>query len=113
MYQVFAVPKLMSSVRSTRLTTLIIYLGRRGSPPCITCSLALEHAGFAGAPPQRRGYSETAASLADRCLPLAQPIEASLAKPDLYAPTSVSISASVIGVANVHVPELMIMQPSL
>jgi hypothetical protein len=44
---------------------------------------------------------------------LAQPIEASLAKPDLNAPTSVSISASVIGVENVHVPELMIMQPSL
>src|SRR6476661_8407025 len=43
----------------------------------------------------------------------AQPIEASLAKPDLYAPTSVSISASVIGVENVHVPELMMMQPSL
>ena len=45
--------------------------------------------------------------------PLAQPIEASLAKPDLYAPTSVSISASVIGVENVHVPVLMMMQPSL
>ena len=43
----------------------------------------------------------------------AQLIEASLAKPDLNAPTSVSISASVIGVENVHVPELMIMQPSL
>src|SRR4051812_25830318 len=40
-------------------------------------------------------------------LPLAQPIEASLAKPDLNAPTSVSISASVIGVENVHAPVLM------
>ncbi len=45
--------------------------------------------------------------------PLAQPIEASLAKPDLNAPTSVSISASVIGVENTHAPELMMMQPSL
>ena len=44
---------------------------------------------------------------------LAQAIEASLAKPDLYAPTSVSISASVIGVETVHVPVLMMMQPSL
>ena len=49
----------------------------------------------------------------DPPLPLAQPIEASLAKPDLNAPTSVSISASVIGVENVHVPVLMMMQPSL
>jgi hypothetical protein len=31
----------------------------------------------------------------------------------LYAPTSVSIFASVIGVENVHVPELMMLQPSL
>lgn len=45
--------------------------------------------------------------------PSAQPIEASLAKPDLNAPTSVSISASVIGVENVHVPVLMMLQPSL
>ena len=45
--------------------------------------------------------------------PLAQPIEASLAKPDLNAPTSVSISASVIGVENTHAPELMMLQPSL
>ena len=45
--------------------------------------------------------------------PLAQPIEASLAKPDLNASTSVSISASVIGVENTHVPVLMMMQPSL
>jgi hypothetical protein len=44
--------------------------------------------------------------------PLAQPIEASFAKPDLNAPTSVSISASVIGVENVHVPVLMMLQPS-
>ena len=44
---------------------------------------------------------------------LAQPIEASFAKPDLNAPTSVSVSASVIGVENTHVPELMMMQPSL
>ena len=44
---------------------------------------------------------------------LAQPIEASFAKPDLNAPTSVSISASVIGVENVHVPVLMMLQPSL
>jgi hypothetical protein len=43
---------------------------------------------------------------------LAQPIEASFAKPDLNAPTSVSISASVIGVENVHVPVLMMLQPS-
>jgi hypothetical protein len=46
-------------------------------------------------------------------LPLAQPIEASLAKPELNAPTSVSISASVIGVENTHAPELMMLQPSL
>ena len=45
--------------------------------------------------------------------PLAQPIEASFAKPDLNAPTSVSISASVIGVENVHAPVLMMLQPSL
>ena len=45
--------------------------------------------------------------------PLAQPIEASLAKPDLNAPTSVSISASAIGVENTHAPELMMLQPSL
>ena len=45
--------------------------------------------------------------------PLAQPIEASLAKPDLNAPTSVSISASVIGVENAHAPVLMMLQPSL
>ena len=45
--------------------------------------------------------------------PLAQPIEASLAKPDLNASTSVSISASVIGVENTHVPVLMMLQPSL
>ena len=51
------------------------------------------------------------ASLADP--PLAQPIGASLAKPDLNAPTSVSISASVIGVENVHAPVLMMLQPSL
>ena len=44
--------------------------------------------------------------------PLAQPIEASFAKLDLNAPTSVSISASVIGVENVHVPVLMMLQPS-
>ena len=44
--------------------------------------------------------------------PLAH-IEASLAKPDLNAPTSVSISASVIGVEKVHVPVLMMLQPSL
>ena len=43
----------------------------------------------------------------------AQPIEASLAKPDLNPPTSVSISASVIGVENTHAPELMMLQPSL
>ena len=46
-------------------------------------------------------------------LPLAHAIEASLAKPDLNAPTSVSISASVIGVENVHAPVLMMLQPSL
>jgi hypothetical protein len=46
-------------------------------------------------------------------LPLAQPIEASLTKPDLNASTSVSISASVIGVENVHVPVLIMLQPSL
>ncbi len=45
--------------------------------------------------------------------PLAQPVEASFAKPDLNAPTSVSISASVIGVENTHAPELMMLQPSL
>ncbi len=45
--------------------------------------------------------------------PLAQPIEASLAKPDLNAPASVSISASVIGVENTHAPVLMMLQPSL
>ena len=45
--------------------------------------------------------------------PLAQPIEASFAKPDLNAPTSLSISASVIGVENTDAPELMMMQPSL
>ena len=45
--------------------------------------------------------------------PLSQPIEASLAKPDLNAPTSVSISALVIGVENTHVPVLMMLQPSL
>ena len=45
--------------------------------------------------------------------PLAQPIEASFAKPDLNAPTSVSISASVIGVENTHAPELMMLQPLL
>ena len=45
--------------------------------------------------------------------PLAQPIEASLAKPDLNAATSVSISASVIGVENTHAPVLMMLQPSL
>lgn len=44
---------------------------------------------------------------------LAQPIEASFAKPDLNAPTSVSISASVIGVENTHAPVLMMLQPSL
>ena len=46
-------------------------------------------------------------------LPLAHPIEASFARPDLNAPTSVSISASVIGVENTHAPELMMLQPSL
>jgi hypothetical protein len=49
--------------------------------------------------------------LAPACAP--QPIEASFPKPDLNAPTSVSISASVIGVENVHVPVLMMLQPSL
>ena len=49
----------------------------------------------------------------DPFLRVAQLIRASSAKPDLNASTSVSISASVIGVENVHAPELMMLQPSL
>jgi hypothetical protein len=58
-------------------------------------------------------FAKTLYPATSKMTPLAQPIEASLSKPDLNAPTSVSISASVIGVENTHAPELMMLQPSL